>query len=729
MARKKAKSPSKGLSEDQAKNLDELSSKHPKLKVRWDPRTNSFRLITGLNRIDHEEADFEALASYYVRLVAGLFPYARMLHEIKKHKTRSGMDGHTTLAYRQYVGDARVVGSGFEVEIDKDNGLSSIQSSLVPHLSRFTGGQVDRETAELAIKRSDPENIAIPLGMDGSVEGEPVIIFDQGLARHALRYRVSGRSIDFFGNLSSTIWDYFLDRSSGDVIARHDLRRFVTGKGYGYYSGKGPYVNNVWVGQDLQTKELTASGSVPPIYRLESTIEDSSNPSRPRSVNIITNICQSWASHGADPSCTEEWGCANCLTSSSPDDNWTQRPQGIEVDCHQFSSSFFNYLRARFNHVGVNNERGQTCIVCAHHNTCATSECLVNQGYDRYEIVIPCGDGLIFGPFCAEDIIAHEWTHAILDEAGYWTGSGWLASMGESICDAMATFYKIAIHGRSHEMWLLGKSNWLRDSECPALRCLSDTRQGAILIKREDYLIDRSDPCSPATEYYVDKIWTGSVRGHQPDHWASRLDPQFDYPAHPGRNEAEDVPDNGWAHVNNGITNKAIYLMTEGGQSDIDECTGDVYRVDVGLGTDLAEQLVFYAGICGLGVPQMDVRPHIPGFFKDLRDALLERLWVIVGLGTSIPPPSQEDDARRLAKRHYLLQVLAIVNGFAAVGAPGCKGLSAGQQSSSASPAGSTECSPSDVYWSEACIDGMMARLMEAVNDPNGGPIFLPTNW
>ena len=723
------------MTNEQLTAFTNLKKYHPRLQVSWDESTGSLRLATGLDKKSACPNDPDKASDFFLGLLADLFPSGDLLKQIIYHRMNKGVDGSRTKTYRQYVGNARVVGVGLEIQIDNDLGFGFLRSSLIPGIVPFSGKEVDYEVVEAAIKKVDVSNTIIPLMKGKAIKGEKVVMRCAGKPRHALRYRVAGRSTDFFGKLSPTIWDFYVDRETGEIIAQYDLRRFLTGKGYGYYAGKGAYQPNddTWLGIDLVTKSNTSGGN-PAGYILEDKIDGGGSANDP-SVTIQTKICQFFATRGSDITCNDREGCSICPVSNSVDNTWFLRNQGVEVDCHYYSGAFFRHLQAKFGQIGVNNESGQTCVVCAHHGEydsahhirVMTSESLVGLPTNNFEIVIPCGDGLYYGPFCAEDIIAHEWVHAVLDEVGYWSGSAWVAAMNESICDAMATFFKAGLHGSDEEMWLLGKRSWLRNqSDCPAPRCLSDPTQGASLPKRNENLMPNNR--QQATYSYVTRIRDATKQGHQPDHWMNRLDPWDDYPDAASAS-AQRMPDNRWAHVNCGIISKAIFLMTAGGEPKrADPSNGPRYRVEVGLGVDRSEQLIFGVATSGAGASGM-MDPDLPVEIKDLRNILLEQLWCMEGRRLTIPDGSSGNE-RLIKKTEYLLKLVAIVNAFAAIGAPLCAGVVLPPRSTSAvETERMSECSPSSRYWAEASIDQLMDQLIEKTKLQNGGPIFKPDGW
>lgn len=130
------------------------------------------------------------------------------------------------------------------------------------------------------------------------------------------------------------------------------------------------------------------------------------------------------------------------------------------------------------------------------------------------------GDGTAFGPLVSLDIVAHEYTHCLLDDLLPDDGfiySGESGAVDESFADIFGTaieFYTGSINGREPD-YLIGEDSITPNTAGDALR-------------------DMANP----------------MNFNQPDHYSNRY---------------TGTDDNGGVHINSGIMNHVYYLLSEGG--------------------------------------------------------------------------------------------------------------------------------------------------------------------
>ena len=123
--------------------------------------------------------------------------------------------------------------------------------------------------------------------------------------------------------------------------------------------------------------------------------------------------------------------------------------------------------------------------------------------------------------------------------------------------------------------WLHGEDNWLNLAEAPAGRNLADPTNGG--------------------KYNPAQAIASVLKGHQPDHMNAKY---------------TGADDNGGVHINNGIMNKAAYLIAVGG-------THRGIKICTGLGRDVLGRL-YYQALTHHLTPSSD--------FADMRDAVLDAL-------------------------------------------------------------------------------------------------------
>lgn len=349
--------------------------------------------------------------------------------------------------------------------------------------------------------------------------------------------------------------------------------------------------------------------------------------------------------------CPAEPDPCTCSTSASATEAWGA-DRSIEVESHVNTGRFFQFMRDRFKHEGVSVCGPDTCELCVLHDSASTSFFYPPGAYSGlpYRVYIPSGskgvDGsVVFDAFCARDIIAHEWTHAVIDALFGPEGLGYEGAIREGLCDAFASFF---LSSQGMAPWLLG-NNWSSASR-KCYRNMASPRNGeGSLPLRKDFLTRSRG----ARSSYVLKMVGLADDGVQPDHFESRVDPTDNVPRSL-RDSYDALCD--WARVNSGIVNKATWLMCEGGRHGA--TGGPLIAVQKGLGMDL--QMRLYYRMLGLSSCYS---------FEAMRDELLGFLWdeqdLVQGWDRSLGSP--EDRRRRL---DYLLKVAAVINAFSAVGVP-----------------------------------------------------------
>ena len=335
-----------------------------------------------------------------------------------------------------------------------------------------------------------------------------------------------------------------------------------------------------------------------------------------------------------------------CTVAQSSTSTW-DGARAVESESHANSGKFFEFMSAVFGHKGISVEGPEECEICVYHNSASTSFFYPPGVYSDlpYRIYIPSCTGE-FDAFCHKDIIAHEWTHAIIDALYGPEGTGYEGAICEGLCNAFASFF--LKYEKDPSPWKLGR-NW-RKTDRVCYRNMASPRNGDILPLRKDHLINRKTRSEVA---YVRKMVDLADSGVQPDHFESRVDPDQD-PVPSNLRGGYDAL-SGWARINSGIVNKATFLMCEGGSHGATD--GQSISVYEGLGMDLTMDL--YYSMLGMGTCYS---------FEDMRDELLGFLWdELEGTGGL---QSQNAESDRQKRFDYILKVSAVINSFSAVGVP-----------------------------------------------------------
>lgn len=270
---------------------------------------------------------------------------------------------------------------------------------------------------------------------------------------------------------------------------------------------------------------------------------------------IITND-----EDGASPSedSDNNW---NDLSTSPRHDN-----QGAEVDAHRFASDVADYYynvhsRNSFDGAGAN------FITTVHVGTNWN-----NGGWNGLQVNLGDGSGVAPGDDyeCSDDWLAHEFTHAYTQHTCalmYWSESG---ALNESFSDSFAAF----ITGD----WLVFEDTWLNVS-APAWRNMMDPTNGGQW--------DNSSEAAAQASVFA---------GHQPSHYNDRYTGTWD---------------NAGVHINSGIINNLVYLLTVGGTHTVSGITV------TGIGQSAVEQMIFRCMTDNLvGNPTAT--------FLDFREAMLD---------------------------------------------------------------------------------------------------------
>ncbi|MDN7241011.1 M4 family metallopeptidase [Planococcus sp. N028] len=181
---------------------------------------------------------------------------------------------------------------------------------------------------------------------------------------------------------------------------------------------------------------------------------------------------------------------------------------GAAVDAHTYAAQTFDYYKNEHNRNSYDGNNAQL-ISTVHYGRSYN-----NAFWNGTQMVYGDGDGSTFIPLSgALDVIAHELTHAVTDTTAdliYQNESG---AINESISDIFGTL--VEYHANNKPDWLIGEDVYTPSVAGDALRSMADP----------------------------------TLNG-DPDHYSKRY---------------VGTGDNGGVHINSGISNKAAYLLANGG--------------------------------------------------------------------------------------------------------------------------------------------------------------------
>ncbi|HVO78042.1 MAG TPA: M4 family metallopeptidase, partial [Methanomassiliicoccales archaeon] len=464
--------------------------------------------------------------------------------------------GNKCLRNVQRVGKVPVLGAEMLIRYDSSDRLKNYIGNFIPSVPTDlpTVPEVEIKKAMKAVTLHDAEAKPLP----GAPSGTVILPIRRG-ARLAYRIAVS-RPIEtarmnklekvVIGKVPG-IWDYFVDATKGeDVLLRLCRCRagtYVTGRGYGYYSRE---IDN------LST------------YRNSSRQFSMSELAGPSRVKVTTYDASGIS--GDDPA----------PVAIDQNNVWDSDIQAPLVDCHVNSSTVAEYYAVRHGRNGVDGAGGEMRI---------WGNCPARQTYYIGPYIMIANrspEEPQYDEFCALDVIAHEWTHAFVASCVDLPYEDWTGTIDEALADAFSVFVKAFADGRrDHAIesdWLFGRQVWMRTMKAPSIRNMKNpTNEGGVN--------DRGRPYQGySTSGPMDSVQNGS----QPDHLSLAVWPG-DYDGY------YDQTDWGGVHINNGILNKATYLISEG---------GDHHRVRCGEGVGLRVLEDLYYDL---------VTASLPSFWQD----------------------------------------------------------------------------------------------------------------
>jgi hypothetical protein len=179
-----------------------------------------------------------------------------------------------------------------------------------------------------------------------------------------------------------------------------------------------------------------------------------------------------------------------------------------------------------------------------------------NAFWDGTQLVFGDGDGRVFERFTKPvDVLAHEFTHAVVEHTADLTYYGQPGALNESVADVFASCLKQRLLGQSADEgdWLIGEGIFTPSVQARALR----------------------DMAAPGTAYDDPGLGADPQVGHMDDY-------------------VRTTADNGGVHLNSGIPNKAFHLAAVAIGGRAIEGAGRIWY-DALVGGDVANNSDFAA--------------------------------------------------------------------------------------------------------------------------------------
>jgi thermolysin len=274
------------------------------------------------------------------------------------------------------------------------------------------------------------------------------------------------------------------------------------------------------------------------------------------------------------------------ITSQAAGSGW----DSAAVDAHAYAGLVYDYYKKTHARTGIDGADGQ--IVSTVH----FSQNFDNAFWNGEQMIYGDGDGTIFREFTAGlDVIAHELTHGVTQNTSQLDYQGQTGALNESVSDIFGSFVEHMFQPDDKKNWIMG------------------------------------DRIAIGVKGTRDFIHPANGGPKQPAHMSQLLVTQ---------------QDNGGVHLNSGIPNNAMFLMTMGGTNDV-----SMTNVPAGIGWDKAEAL-WYRANTHYFMETTDFAGAAQGTLTAAKDlnfsaneqAIVECAWIATGVITGTckamaPPP------------------------------------------------------------------------------------------
>ncbi|MCA0985919.1 M4 family metallopeptidase [Guptibacillus algicola] len=380
--------------------------------------------------------------------------------------------GFTVFRLQQLHKGIPVYASSQTAHVNKDGVLTAFSGNVVSGLTSL--GSKKELKKETKFKRQDAiKKAETALGFKPNYEKKPestLVVYPQGNSA-SYAYHVT---LNFLSPEPGN-WHYIVDAVTGDIITGFNAIHEVTGT---TTEGAGTGVLG-----DTKTFNTLLSSST---YYLQDNT---------RGGGIFTYDAANQTNLPG-----KLWADADNKFHASYD--------AAAVDAHYYASATYDYYKEKFNRDSYDGN-GAPLESTVHYG-----ENYNNAFWNGSQMVYGDGDGSTFISLSgAEDVVAHELTHAVTDttaELVYMFESG---ALNESMSDVFGTL--VEFHDNNNPDWLVGEDIYTPGTSGDALRSMSDPTQFG-----------------------------------DPAHYSERY---------------IGLQDNGGVHINSGIMNKAAYLLSEGG--------------------------------------------------------------------------------------------------------------------------------------------------------------------
>jgi Zn-dependent metalloprotease/subtilisin family serine protease len=479
---------------------------------------------------------------------------------------------HHARMEQRYQG-VRVVGGELIVHYDRSNTAYEVNGRYVPDVTVDTHAKISPEAAAQTAQ-ADLEARGCPAG--ALAAGPELVVFAKACAP-TLAYELT-LAYDDTGKGPGR-WRYWIDAQAGTVILAYNNIQYLAA----------PTTNgaSAMITGNILTREGGQAVALPGWYEN--------------------------AGYYYLYSCTNHWSVFNSRpvnTGVYPDDNsyaWRATPDWGASDRVEMSVAHaLDWTQKYYREVhGRQSYDSSNAIARAyvHYNVA-----YVNAFWDGADFYIGDGDGVMADPLGVQDIVGHEFTHAVTQYTAdlyYMNESG---ALNESFSDIFGTcveFFAQADGRAAYPLNPPGTADWL---------CGEDSWKSSIALR------DLRGPAYPGTV----GIGNEQPTRYQGSFWYSGTD------------------DNGGVHQNSGVQNHFFHLLCEGGQGTND---GIVYNL-TGIGITNAEKIAYRAltVYCGPNTDHAAARCAWMSAAQDLNPGWatnVDAAWTAVGVNPLVISTTQ----------------------------------------------------------------------------------------
>jgi Zn-dependent metalloprotease len=181
----------------------------------------------------------EAIAKATLKKIAGDLKIRPDLSQLKFDKVKESILGSHVL-YQQYHAGKPISGAWIRLDIDKDGRVYDINSDLVPEpaMARTRKAEVERATRTQTRQLSESEAQARAIEAAGAGPNDSVKVLHQELVYYprdgvpALTWKIIVKTTPTKSRARRPAeWKMYVDAETGEIIEKHNLLRFIDGKG------------------------------------------------------------------------------------------------------------------------------------------------------------------------------------------------------------------------------------------------------------------------------------------------------------------------------------------------------------------------------------------------------------------------------------------------------------------------------------------------------------------